>query len=105
MRHVRKDVPYRVGRQLHGKEAVEQPAIEDADAEEDEIGEIALDEAQTLEQRGQAEPDNPHIETHTHAAEGLGPDPLNEERADRHTDEDAGQDVGNESEALHAIKT
>ena len=83
-------------RQLHRKEPVQEPRVEEADAEEHEIGQVALDEPEAFQQRGDPEPDDPRVETHTHTTERLRADALNQVRANRDADEDARQDVGNE---------
>src|SRR5678810_1297549 len=65
-------------RQLHREEAIEQPGVEHADREHHEIGAVALDQMEILEQRGQTERDNPRIEAHTDPAERLGTNTLDE---------------------------
>ena len=86
--------------QLHREEAIEQPGVEQADADEHEERAVALDELQVLEQRRQAEADDPRIEAHTDAAERLRPNALDEDAPIGTPIEDARQDVGNEREAL-----
>src|SRR5262245_33078786 len=91
--------------QLNGEEAIEQPAVEDTHAKQHEEREVALDQIETLQERGEREPDHPRVEAHTDAAKRLRPDALNEERADRHADEDARQDVRNQTEAFDRVES
>src|SRR4029434_2895357 len=78
-------------RQLHREETIEQPRVEKGYRDEHEVGEVAFDQLQILQQRRQAEAHDPRVEAHTQPAECLRSNLLDDVRADRHADRDAWQ--------------
>src|SRR3989442_6094023 len=78
------------------EEAVQQPRVDENDPKQEEIGDVALHDFEIAQHRGHAETDHPGVETHAEASECFGRHRPDESSADRHTDEDARQNLWNE---------
>ncbi len=74
-------------------------------ASKNEKREVALDQVQIFHEVREPEGDDPRIEAHADSPERLGPDALDQRRANRHTNRDAGDDVGDQAEAFHRVQT